>query len=417
MKMKRFLVAPVLATALTLSTAGVTSAQDNNRNRSDRNSDRTSQASYQDRATDSQKCSICGLTVEKANGNQQGLKIVDIEPNSPADKAGLEKGDFVVSVDGQSIDTPDQLQKQMMQQQRQSSQADVNVRVRRDNRNRQVTLTLDRADRIQNQSGQNNRTDQIRSDANRDKDSQNFADSNDQSNRDQRARDSRDKRNNRQNDDNYSDDQASLGVTLDSNFYGRGAGVRIASVYTNSPAHRAGLKTGDRILKVEGQTVSNAGDVVRRIHQLDPNQSVDLTIMADGEEEELDIQLTSRAETIQRAMVDRRTVGNNGPYNSGFDGYDNSTPIRQGNMTQFSNSPMTGSNESLTQVLAGIRQELQLLRQQVSRLENGNRDRNDNYSSSRDRDRSSQQNRYDNNDDRNGNNADADNENRRRDIR
>ncbi len=355
MKSNRILIALVMAIAMSLSVSNDTSAQDASRNRSERDSDRTAQENNQNREQNSQdraSCSICGLTVEKANGDQQGLKIVDVVSGSPADEAGLEKGDVLISVDDESIDSADQLKKQMMQHQRQSSEANVRVKVRRDDRNRQVTLTLDQADRSNNEDSAN--------------------------------------------------DQASLGVTLDSSFQGQGRGVRISSVYTNSPADRAGLKTGDRILKVDGKSVSNVQDVVRTIQQMNPNESAELTVIANGEQEELDIQLTSRAETIQRAMVDRGRFSR-GDINRGASGYPTNQTI--GNRTignqstsQFrSQNPQVGSNESLTQVLTGIRQELQQLRQQIKQLEN-NRHRDEEFTSESDRNRNreSQQNRYGN---------------------
>jgi type II secretory pathway component PulC len=344
------------------------------------------------------KCSICGLTVEKADDEQQGLKVVDIESNSPADEAGLQEGDIVLSIAGQSIQSPEQLQQQMKQQQSQSSQSDVSLTVKRDDRNRRVTLTLDRGDHNQDQANRGEGSDRVgrsraQSDSSRNWDSQNRANPNDQFSRDRQAGNNRDSQANRrdsdrqdaygQNASDSSDDQASLGVTLDSTPQRQGQGVRIASVYTNSPAARAGLKTGDRILKVGGQSVSSINELVQRIRQMDPNESAELTILADGEKEELDIQLTSRAETIQRAMVGRGAIGN-----QAFGGSSSTQSRAQGTMV--------GSNESLTQVLASIRQELQQLRQQVSRMEHGGRAGNDTDSFDRDRNAPSQRNRGEN---------------------
>ncbi|MCU0538165.1 MAG: trypsin-like peptidase domain-containing protein [Hydrococcus sp. Prado102] len=47
-----------------------------------------------------------GLTVE----GDKGILIVKVIPNSPADRAGLRAGDIIQSIDGQSINTPDQVQ-------------------------------------------------------------------------------------------------------------------------------------------------------------------------------------------------------------------------------------------------------------------------------------------------------------------
>jgi putative serine protease PepD len=50
-----------------------------------------------------------GVTVEPAAGSSAGATIVEVHAGTPAEDAGLEPGDRVVSADGQPIDSPEEL--------------------------------------------------------------------------------------------------------------------------------------------------------------------------------------------------------------------------------------------------------------------------------------------------------------------
>ena len=59
-------------------------------------------------------------------------------------------------------------------------------------------------------------------------------------------------------------------------------GAIVSEVTEGSPALAAGLKTGDTILKVDGKDVVDARDLARKVAQLAPDKSVDVTIIRDG---------------------------------------------------------------------------------------------------------------------------------------
>ena len=50
-----------------------------------------------------------GVTIEPAPDSSGGATIVEVRPGTPAEEAGLEPGDRVVSADGEQIDSPEEL--------------------------------------------------------------------------------------------------------------------------------------------------------------------------------------------------------------------------------------------------------------------------------------------------------------------
>jgi len=357
-------IAPVAAVAFALSVSNHAVAQSNDNAQQDGQNQAIEQNSDRNRASNDQEqstCPICGLTVEKAENGADGLKVVKVKSGSPADNAGIREGDVVVSVADQNIDSVDTLKTTMSQQQQRSDAANVQVRLRRDDRQRQVTLNLNDGNQGKsNDTSANSRMRDDRQQSNRDRARGNRDQDRRQSDRVANEGTQRDLRPgvagssdqiNRQSNIEH----ASLGVTLDQSWQGRGAGVRVASVYTNSPAHQAGLKTGDRILKVNGNDVSTSQDLIRQIDEMDPDDRADFTVVADGQKEELDIQLGSRAETIQGAMV-----GNNG--------------IQGGQISGNVLGQRNATNQSLNQTLTEIQRELRQLRQRVDAMDGNNQD-------------------------------------------
>ena len=68
--------------------------------------------------------------------------------------------------------------------------------------------------------------------------------------------------------------------------------VMITQVVTNSPAERAGLKTGDRVIAINGETVRDEFDV-RSMIQAHPNAAVRVTVERDGQRQELSAQTSA----------------------------------------------------------------------------------------------------------------------------
>jgi serine protease Do len=81
-----------------------------------------------------------------------------------------------------------------------------------------------------------------------------------------------------------------LGITLDTEF----AGAKVNGVAPGSPAQRAGLKTGDQILAIDGNAVKNDKDVIAMVQQHKAGDEIVLKIVRDEKEQEVKAKLVAR---------------------------------------------------------------------------------------------------------------------------
>ena len=76
-------------------------------------------------------------------------------------------------------------------------------------------------------------------------------------------------------------------------------GALVTSLVADSPAEKAGLRTNDVILKVDGEVVESDLDCLRKISLLQPDQTAAFTIWRDKAELEFSITVTSRDTLVQ----------------------------------------------------------------------------------------------------------------------
>ncbi|HEY8382720.1 MAG TPA: trypsin-like peptidase domain-containing protein [Microvirga sp.] len=68
-------------------------------------------------------------------------------------------------------------------------------------------------------------------------------------------------------------------------------GALVAEALKDSPAAKAGIRTGDTIVAVDGQPVKEAKDLSRRIAEVAPGKSVAVTVYRDGREREVTLEV------------------------------------------------------------------------------------------------------------------------------
>jgi serine protease Do len=83
-------------------------------------------------------------------------------------------------------------------------------------------------------------------------------------------------------------DQPLLGVVVQP---GEEEGALVAQVSPDSPAHKAGVKAGDVIDKVNDEAISDEEALVKAIRKMKPGDKITLTITRDGEEKKLEATL------------------------------------------------------------------------------------------------------------------------------
>jgi serine protease Do len=100
--------------------------------------------------------------------------------------------------------------------------------------------------------------------------------------------------------------QRRLGVTVTplsdqlATYFGVNQGVLVSEVATGSAAEMAGLRAGDVITMVRGQTVSDPSDVVRELSAAEPGANVELRVMRDRREVTLTAKMPERTRTFAR---------------------------------------------------------------------------------------------------------------------
>jgi len=70
-------------------------------------------------------------------------------------------------------------------------------------------------------------------------------------------------------------------------------GALVADVTADSPALKAGIKIGDAIVRLDGETVKDPSDLARRVARISPGKPAKVTVMRDGSERQVELTIGS----------------------------------------------------------------------------------------------------------------------------
>jgi S1-C subfamily serine protease len=214
-------------------------------------------------------------------GARTELKIKTVDPNSPASQAGLQPNDRLIAVDGRAFANPGQLIAYL------SVLGGRPVPVMLERNGREMTMQLfpgqfqgdrawlgvlleennnDQPQTFQNQNGQNSSS---------------------------QAPNVQAPPGSNQNPQHPNTAQ-SPNATAGANKNAAEEGAEISQVYPNGPAARAGLRSGDVIIQVNGQKVDDPAELVALVHEMKPQSQAELEVMRDNKPIKVPVTLGSR---------------------------------------------------------------------------------------------------------------------------
>jgi hypothetical protein len=97
-------------------------------------------------------------------------------------------------------------------------------------------------------------------------------------------------------------------------------GAEVSQVYPNGPAARAGLRTGDVIVQVNGQKVDDPAELVALVHEMKPQSQAELEVLRDNKPIKVPVTLGSRNQEYMAQFGPGQfgqSQPGNGPYGQG----------------------------------------------------------------------------------------------------
>ena len=85
-------------------------------------------------------------------------------------------------------------------------------------------------------------------------------------------------------------------------YFGVKSGVLVAGVEADAPAAKAGVKAGDVITAVNGQAITEPGELRREVAKVEDGKTADLSVTRDKKPLTLKVEVTATDRTIERKM-------------------------------------------------------------------------------------------------------------------
>lgn len=190
----------------------------------------------QTRATDDDHSAEMGIFVAETPGN--GVLVMEVAPHSPADIGGVESGDYLLSIDGTKVSSPEELRK-LVQAKKPGTHVEVILWRQGDSLKREITLATKSSDPAGRKPW--------------------------------------------------------LGVVLQSSDE---PGALIELVHPRGPAKRAGLRHGDLVIQINGEKVASVKEAVAQIEKHEPQATLSIVVRREAKEETIKVTLGRASEAL-----------------------------------------------------------------------------------------------------------------------
>ena len=92
-------------------------------------------------------------------------------------------------------------------------------------------------------------------------------------------------------------------LRIGANLYDNGSSPVVRSVFTNGPAQKAGLQSGDVITKINGEASTTVAEFNAKLASMSSGDTFELTRSRSGEETNLTVSVTTLAEVLKASLV------------------------------------------------------------------------------------------------------------------
>jgi hypothetical protein len=100
----------------------------------------------------------------------------------------------------------------------------------------------------------------------------------------------------------FSNREPAIGVTVVER---GGMGVRVTRVAPQSPANQAGIKPGDTILEVNGNSVQSPQQLVAQVRETEPGQTAEFAVLRGGREVAVQVRVSTREQALTAEQRER----------------------------------------------------------------------------------------------------------------
>jgi S1-C subfamily serine protease len=221
-------------------------------------------------------------------GAQTEMKIKSVDPNSPASQAGLQPNDQLIAVDGRTFANPRQLIAYLSV----LGGRPVPVAYQRNGREMTAQLVAGQFQGDHAWLGVLLEENQNGNDQNQTFQNPNGQNANGQ-NPNGQAQNAQGQNGQGQNTQASGRAPTAPG-SENKNAVAEEKGAEISQVYPSGPAARAGLRSGDVIVQVNGQKVDDAAELVALIHEMKPQAKADFDVIRDNKSIKVPVTLGSR---------------------------------------------------------------------------------------------------------------------------